>query len=136
MKREQIFIAAVGIVAAILFCLLIFLGIADATPSITANYDPAVDYYEIELNGVVYESDTIDGFLRADLAELPDGIYMASIRPIGFEGGAADVHFTLFKQSDKNKCYYSMTPEPGYESFFAEPLVMVINIKAGKAVGN
>jgi len=138
-SARQFALAVIGIVAAVGFIVLIILSItshAYATPCITADYDPAVSYYEVELNGIVYEIQKLDELLKADAAELPDGIYDVAVTAVGENDRPPPVYFTLFKQSDKNKCYYSMTPEPGYEQFFSEPLVMVINVKAGKAVGN
>lgn len=107
-----------------------------ATPCVVSfENDATVDYFELELNGELHRIEAADSMLKADLNELMDGVYDASICAVNEYGRSAPVYFTLFKQSDKNKSYYSITPEEGYEQFFIGPLVMVINTKAGKAVG-
>lgn len=107
-----------------------------ATPCVVslAN-DATIDYYEIEINGVLYEFYSGDPEFKIDVEDLADGTYEISVTPVNENGKPAPVYFTLHKFTDKNKSYYQIVPDEGYEQRFAEPLVMVINNKAGKAVG-
>ena len=121
-----------------------YIGLFDAaaTPCVVSFETQGAQYFEVELNGELFRVASADSIFKADLSELEDGIYQASVAAVGIideitgtAARSAPVHFTLFKQSRKNKCYYSIAPEPGYEQFFSEPLQMVTNIKAGKAIG-
>jgi hypothetical protein len=109
----------------------------EATPCIVSFANTAnIDYYEIEINGVLFEFESDNPEFKIDVADLEDGTYDIAVTPVNENGKPAPVYFTLNKFSDKNKSYYSIIPEQGYEQLFSEPLDMVINNKAGKAVGN
>lgn len=109
----------------------------EATPCIVTFANAAnIDYYEIEINGVLYELESSDPQLNLDIEELLDGVYDISITPVNEDGKPAPVYFTISKWTYKNKSYYTMTPELGYEESFSDPLDMTINTRAGKAVGN
>ena len=110
---------------------------AQATPCVVSRANVAhVDFFEVELNGELYLVETTDNIFKADLEELNDGMYDVSVWAVHDGFRFAPVYFTVLKYSDKNKSYYSITPDQGYEPCFIEPLTMTINTKAGKAVGN
>jgi hypothetical protein len=109
----------------------------EATPCIITFANTAnIDYYEIEVNGVLFKLESNAPDLNLDLEELSDGVYDISVTPVNEEGKPAPVYFTLSKWTNKNKSYYSIIPEQGYEESFSAPLEMTINNKAGKATGN
>lgn len=133
MNRLVKFIAVT--LGGVVIFMTVFIAGLNATPCLTSFANVGTEYFELELGNDIYTIIADDTILNADFADLPDGLYPASVYAVNAAGRSAPVHFVLFKESRKNKSYYSITPEEGYEQFFSEPLTMVINTKAGKAIG-
>ena len=92
------------------------------------------EYFEFEINDIVFHVPASDSRFVVDIESLPPMAYIASLAACNHNSDnevqcGPPTHFLLNIQTDKLKkwLYYSILPEEGYNAFFISPLKASIN---------
>jgi hypothetical protein len=94
------------------------------------------EYFELEINDIVFHVPASDGRFVIDIESLPPMAYIASLAACNhnFDNEVQcgpPTHFLLDIRPDRLKnwkwLYYSILPEEGYNAFFISPLKASIN---------
>ena len=109
--------------------------IANATPCITTSACPGVEYFQIQLDGQYYIVEPENEAFKADFSDIADGWHDITLIAV-YSDVSLWTRFTVVKETIKNKSYYTIYPQEGYDMYMGDKLTITINNRAGKEVGN